>query len=408
MAQITQISPLAPKSYPQMPQVAGVRIATGEVGFYGGRDDLLFVQMDEGTQVAGVYTRSLTASAPVEWCRTAQKSGNARALVVNAGNSNAFTGKKGWVVVDATVDKAAEIAGCARDEVFIASTGVIGEGFSPEKLTDKLTDLDKKDDWIAAAKAIMTTDTYPKYVTKSAKIGGTEVTINAIAKGSGMIAPNMATMLAFIFTDASLDADVMQAMLTRSNQKSFNSITVDSDTSTSDTALFFATGSAGNQRVDDLSDDALAEFKTVFDELMHELAMQIIKDGEGVTKLMEVRVSGAENEAAAHKIGMAIANSPLVKTAVAGEDPNWGRIVMAVGKSGEWADRDKLMIKIGDEIAAKDGELNPDYVEARAAEHMKGEYVILHADVGVGKSQATIWGCDLTNRYIEINADYRS
>ncbi len=406
------VSPLAPASFPDMPEIAGVTLATAEANIrYAGRDDVLLMVLGEGTQTACVTTRSLTAAAPIEWCRSIAPNGTVRAVVVNSGNANAFTGKAGTESVRSTVAVASECVGCEAEAVYIASTGVIGEKLPDEKIGKVLPDLVKSakaDGWVDAAHAIMTTDTYPKYATRTSQIDGKKVTINAIAKGSGMIAPDMATMLGFVATDAHISASVLKTMLTRTNQKTFNSITVDGDTSTNDMVLLLATGKAAHELIDDPSDERLRSFKEAFSSLMEDMARQIVRDGEGATKEVEVRVTGAEDDGAARRIALTIGNSPLVKTAAAGEDPNWGRIVAAVGKSGEWADRDRLMIEIGKEVAAKDGELNPGYVEANAAKHMKQQHIVLHVDVGVGRGEATIWTCDFTAQYIAINADYRS
>ena len=363
----------------------------------------------EGTQVAGVYTRSLTAAAPVEWCR--QAGNKARALVVNAGNANAFTGRKGREAVDAVLDRTASLVGCDRREVYVASTGVIGELLPYENITAALDGLQNgasADGWAEAAEAIMTTDTFPKLATRTATIGDREVTINGIAKGSGMIAPDMATMLAFIFTDAAIDVRTLKALLVRHTRHSFNSITVDSDTSTSDMALLFATGKAGNAAPESPGDPALDMFNMALADLMDDLARQIVCDGEGASKLITIDVTGAEDNGAARRIGLSIGNSPLVKTAVAGEDPNWGRIIAAVGKCGEWVDRDQLTIFIGDEKVTENGMIRDGYSEPNAAAHMKGKEVHIAVDVGVGTGEARVWSCDLTDGYIRINADYRS
>lgn len=404
-------SPLAPQTFPKLPPVAGVRMGGvyAAIRYTKQRPDLMLAVLDEGTTVAGVFTLSLTASAPVERCRWALKAGGgkARALVVNSGNSNAFTGKAGEAAVDATVAETCRLVGCKPEEVFVASTGVIGEPLAHDKLTAALPGLMGNlapDNWDIASQAILTTDTFPKLSTRRCTLGGKTVTIAGIAKGSGMIAPHMGTMLAFLYTDAAIEAPVLQAMLSASNDRSFNAITVDSDTSTSDTVLLFATGKAGNAPVTQVD----AAFQQALDEVMMELAHLIIKDGEGASKFVTIEVTGAENDTAARRIGLAIGNSPLVKTAVAGSDPNWGRIVMAVGKAGERADRDRLSIWIGDVHVAENGMVRPDYQEPPVAEYMKGQDIRFRVDVGVGEGKATIWTCDLTKRYIEINADYRS
>ncbi len=398
------ISPLAPSDYPTLSPVAGVKLATGACGIkYENRTDLLVACFDEGTSVAGVFTQSLTASAPVLACRKSLKNGTARVLVVNSGNSNAFTGKAGEGSVSRVSEACQKTYGCAPAHFFMASTGVIGEKLPDEKITTALGGLSFGDDgWMEAAKAIMTTDTYPKLATRKAKIAGTEVTINGIAKGSGMIAPDMATMLAFVFTDAAIPSSDLQAMLEETNAKSFNAITVDGDTSTSDTVLAFATGKAGNSAGD------YDDFKRALGEIMHELALHIVKDGEGAQKLVTITVNGAESDAAARIIGMAISNSPLVKTALAASDANWGRIVMAVGKAGQKADRDKLCISIGGVSVAKNGAADPDYNEADIEPHMQGRDISIEVDVGIGSGKSTVHTCDLTHQYIDINGSYRT
>lgn len=373
------------------------------------RPDLMLAVLDEGTTVAGVFTLSLTASAPVERCRWALQAGKgqARAVVVNSGNSNAFTGKAGEDAVDATIAKACEVVGCAPHEVFVASTGVIGEPLNHAKLTAALPELAQNlapDNWEVASQAILTTDTFPKLSTRTCEVDGKAVTIAGIAKGSGMIAPHMGTMLGFVYTDAAIAPDALQQMLSASNDRSFNAITVDSDTSTSDTVLLFATGKAVNAPLT----APHAGFQQALDEVMTELAHLIVKDGEGASKFVTIEVTGAEDDAAARRIGLAIGNSPLVKTAVAGSDPNWGRLVMAVGKAGERADRDKLAIWIGDTLVAESGMVHPDYHEPPVAAYMQGQDIRFRVDVGIGSGKATVWTCDFTKRYIEINADYRS
>ncbi|WP_029010646.1 bifunctional glutamate N-acetyltransferase/amino-acid acetyltransferase ArgJ [Azospirillum halopraeferens] len=407
------VSPLAPSAFPTLPPLAGVRLATANSGIrYKGRDDLLVAVLDPGTTVAGVLTRSLAASAPVEWCRMALPHGLGRALVVNAGNANAFTGKAGDATVQATVRAAAQIAGCAPEEVYVASTGVIGQPLAPDAIARVLPVPGDAPAtaaaWEAAARAIMTTDTFAKGATRTAKIGGTTVTLNGFCKGSGMIAPDMATMLGFIFTDAAIPAPALQGMLSALTEKTFNAITVDSDTSTSDTVLLFATGRAGNAPVSQADEAGLIEFRAALEDLMMDLAHQIVRDGEGATKFVAIRVSGAESDAAAKRIGLTIANSPLVKTAIAGEDANWGRIVMAVGKAGERADRDRLKISIGGTLICAEGMEMPGYDEAPVAAHMKGKEIDIAVDLGLGSGRATVWTCDLTHGYIDINGSYRS
>ena len=407
------ISPLAPKKFARLPPLAGARLAVGEAGIrYKNRTDVLLAVFAPGTQVAGVFTKSKTASAPVEWCKANLKSGSARALVVNSGNANAFTGKAGMEGARAVAQSAAGSVGCRASEVFLASTGVIGEPLPAEKITKLLGTLAHdmaSDGWRAAAEAIMTTDTFPKMATAAASIDGRKVTINGIAKGSGMIAPDMATMLSFVFTDATLPGPVLQELLSAGVKRSFNAITVDSDTSTSDTLLLFATGKgASHPAITKAGDKRLSEFRTALDKVLLNLALQVVRDGEGAQKLIRIDVTGAESDESARRIALSVANSPLVKTAIAGEDANWGRIVMAVGKAGEAADRDKLKISFGDQVVAEKGERSPKYDEAAATRAVKGREVEIAIDVGVGKGAARVWTCDLTHGYIDINGSYRS
>jgi glutamate N-acetyltransferase/amino-acid N-acetyltransferase len=405
------LSPLAPETLPDLPAISGVRLATGNSGIrYQGRPDVLFAVLDEGTQAAGVFTRSLTASAPIEWCKKALESGSFRALVANAGNSNAFTGKAGVTSVLHTAQKAAALIHCKPEDVFIASTGVIGVPLSDEKITAILPALASglnPDDWKSAAHAIMTTDTFMKLATRTVEIEGVRVTINGIAKGSGMIAPDMATLFSFLFTDANILHKTLQPMFAKANDRSFNSITVDSDTSTSDTSLIFATRKAKHHAIQAGTPQGDAFYATM-EAVLIDLAQQIVRDGEGASKFVTITVNGAENEAAARKIALAIGNSPLVKTAIAGEDANWGRIVAAVGKAGQKADRDKLSVTIGGITVAKDGEVVTGYDETPVTAHMKGQYIDIVVDVGIAKGSATIWTCDLTHGYIDINGSYRS
>jgi len=405
-------SPLAPSRFAKLPEVPGVRIGTRSCGLNNfGRDDVMMVEFNSGTAVAGVMTRSLTAAAPVEWCRGALPKGRARALVVNSGNANAFTGKAGTKSVERSVTAAAKLVRCEHHEVFVASTGVIGEPLADDKITEAMADLYGSlapNSWDQAAKSIMTTDTFSKSATCTAKIGDTEIIINGIAKGSGMIAPNMATMLAFVFTNAALSATVLQPLLEDANRRSFNSITVDGDTSTNDTVLVFATGKARHNEIVSHHDAALAEFRTALNWIMVDLAKQIVRDGEGASKFVTIAVTGADSEHAARIIGLAVANSPLVKTAIAGEDANWGRIVMAVGKAGEHIDRDRIKITIGGHTITQDGQVRPGFDETPVTEHMKGQEISIDIDVGVGRGHWTVWTCDLTHGYIDINADYRS
>lgn len=401
------VSPLAPASFPALPPLAGVRFASASAGIrYQGRTDLLLVALDPGTAVAGVLTTSKTRSAPVDWCAAGLREGSGRALVVNAGNANAFTGRKGEESVERTASAAAALLGCQPSEVFISSTGTIGEFLPDHKITDALPAVVKSlagDDWLAAARAIMTTDTFPKGSTRQTTIGGVTVTINGIAKGSGMIAPDMATMLAYVFTDANIPAADLQRLLSRGVQTSFNAITVDGDTSTSDTLLLFATGKAGN-----LADSDLTAFEIALNEVLKDLALQVVRDGEGASKFMEITVTGAENDKAARTIAMTIANSPLVKTAIAGEDANWGRVVMAVGRAGEKADRDKVSIRIGGVQVAAEGLAVPGYDETPVVAHMKGQDIVIEVDVGIATGRFTAWTCDLTHGYIDINGSYRT
>jgi glutamate N-acetyltransferase/amino-acid N-acetyltransferase len=392
-----------------------VRIATAACGIrYPGRADLFLALFDPGTAVAGVLTRSKTASAPVDWCKERLAHGMARALVVNSGNANAFTGRHGREAVAMTAKAAAEAAGCLEADIYIASTGVIGEPLDAQKIAACLGDLAREakgDAYEEAARAIMTTDTYPKLATRKAAIDGAEVTINGIAKGAGMIAPNMATMLAFLFTDAAIEPAALHELMAPLVEDSLNAITIDGDTSTSDTLLIFATGASarrGAPRIARADDQRLDGFREALAEIMRDLAHQIVKDGEGATKFVTVTVMGAETRLAARIIAKSIANSPLVKTAIAGEDPNWGRIVAAVGKAGEAADRDRLAIWLGEILVAKDGVVAPSYREEEGAACMKGREIAIAVDVGVGKETATVWTCDLTKDYIAINADYRS
>jgi glutamate N-acetyltransferase/amino-acid N-acetyltransferase len=412
MAAPLPISPLAPKSRPRMPVIQGVRLAAHAAGIrYSGRNDLMLAVMAPGTTVGGVLTRSLTAGAPVELCRAHLKGGAARVLVVNSGNSNTFTGRRGAAVVAATVDAAAAAFGCKPGEVFVSSTGVIGEPPPADRIAASIVPASAKlreDAWDEAAAAIMTTDTFSKLATRRARIDGVPVTINGFCKGSGMIAPDMATMLAYVFTDAALSAAAVQGLIAAGADRSFNCMTVDSDTSTSDTLLMFATGKAGHGPVARADDPRLDEFRAQLDALLIEMAQLVARDGEGATKFVTVSVSGAEHPAAAKRIALSIANSPLVKTAIAGEDANWGRIVMAVGKAGERADRDRLAIAIGGVAIARDGEPVPDYDETPVVAHMKGQEIRIDVDVGVGEGAATVWTCDLTHGYIDINGSYRT
>ncbi len=412
---MTAVSPLAPTTVPEMPPVKGVRFATGAAGIrYTGRTDVLLALFDKGTQVAGVFTTSKCPSAPVDWCRQKLAGGKARALIVNSGNANAFTGRIGAAAVALTAKLAGAASGAPAKEIYIASTGVIGEPLDAGKFEGVFETLIEKaspDGIHDAAKAIMTTDTFPKLATATADLGGVNVTLTGIAKGAGMIAPDMATMLAFVFTDAPIAASALQAMLGKSVKASFNAITVDSDTSTSDTLMLFATGAAASRGAPQIliaTDRRLKAFKAALDGLLLDLAHQVVRDGEGARKFIEVLVEGAENDRAAKRIALSIANSPLVKTAVAGEDANWGRVVMAVGKAGEKADRDRLAIWFGGTRVAHRGLRDPAYDEANVSTLMREAHVPIKVEIGLGKGKATVWTCDLTKEYITINGDYRS
>jgi len=415
MAHDAPLSPLAPSTIPEIAPLEGVRFAAGAAGIrYAGRTDVMLAVMDEGATVAGVFTKSKCSSAPVDWCRAKLKGGKAKALLVNSGNANAFTGKTGAEQVKFSAKLAAAATGASERQIFLASTGVIGEPLDASKFEGVLETLAQEaraDAWQEAARAIMTTDTFPKLATRTATIGGVEVTISGMAKGAGMIAPDMATMLSFVFTDAPIAAEALQAMLSKSVQRSFNAITVDSDTSTSDTLLLFATGAAkkrGAPKIEKATDKRLLEFKQALDAVLLDLAHQVVKDGEGARKFVEVTVTGAESAKAAKKIALSIANSPLVKTAIAGEDANWGRIVMAVGKAGERADRDRLAIWFGGVRVAFKGLRDPDYNEEEVSAIMKRQEIVINVDIGLGEGAATVWTCDLTKEYVAINGDYRS
>ena len=412
----TAISPLA-VPLPALPPLAGVRLSATAAGIrYQGRTDVVMMEVAAGSTVAGVFTSNKCPGAPIDWCRAALKGGKARMVVVNAGNANVFTGKAGRDACAATAAAAAKLAGCPAKQVFVASTGVIGEVLPYEKLVAVLPALQEaltEDNWEAAARGIMTTDTFSKAATRVAQIGDAQVRITGIAKGSGMIAPDMATMLCFVFTDAKIPADALQTMLKKGVNGSFNCTTVDSDTSTSDTVLLIATGQAKHPRIPSADGNAarnrmLAGFARALNELLLDLALQVTGDGEGAQKRVRIDVTGAVNAKSAKKIAMAVANSPLVKTAIAGEDANWGRIVMAVGKSGEPADRDKLAIGVGGIWMAKEGGVVPGYDETPVVAHMKGKEVEIAIDIGLGRGKATAWTCDLTHGYIDINGSYRS
>jgi len=408
----TAVSPLAPQQVPDMPAIVGVRLATAEAGIrYANRTDVLLALFDIGTTTAGVFTRSKCPSAPVEWCRANLKSGKARALVVNSGNANAFTGKSGREATRLTAQIAAKAARCKRSEVFLASTGVIGEPLDASKFVPVMEGLAaraKAGDFVAAAKAIMTTDTFPKVATAMARIGNTIVRVNGIAKGAGMIAPDMATMLSFVFTDAAISGQALQSMLKEAVADTFNAVTIDGDTSTSDSLMIFATGKAGNPRIRHAVDTKVKDFRRALHAVLANLSEQVARDGEGARKLVEVVVEGAVSQASARRIAMSIANSPLVKTAIAGEDANWGRVVMAVGKAGEPADRDKLAIWFSGIRVAHKGARDPAYNEAAVSAAMKKPEIRLKVALGLGKGRDRVLTCDLTKEYVAINADYRS
>ena len=409
MGETASVSPLAPKHQPEMPVVAGVRLSAGEVGIkYQGRADVMVMVFEPAASVAGVFTQSKCASAPVDLCRAHLPTGKASILVVNSGNANAFTGKKGESSTAQTATNAAKVVDCPVDQVYLSSTGVIGEPLDASKFEghiEKLANKATADQWPQAADAITTTDTFSKLATKTANIDGKDYVINGIAKGAGMIAPDMATMLSYIVTDAPVSAQVLQSLLSESVKTTFNAISVDGDTSTSDTVLAFATGGS---TYTDVGDPKLSAFCAAFGEIMHQLAMLIIRDGEGIRKVMRIEVEGATSSRAAKIIAMSIANSPLVKTALAGQDANWGRIVMAVGKAGQEADRDRLKIRFGEFIVAENGERAEDYSEEQCAAYMQQDEIVIGVDLDLGQFSYTAWGCDLTKEYVAINGDYRS
>jgi glutamate N-acetyltransferase/amino-acid N-acetyltransferase len=406
------VSPLAPASFPAMAPVAGVRLASYAAGIrYSGRDDMMLAELASGSTIAGVFTKSLTFGPPVGWCRECLPGGKVRAIVVNSGNANVFTGQAGRAVVESAASVTANLFNCKPEEVFISSTGVIGEPPPGERITAALPQIAKRlaaEAWEPAARAIMTTDTFPKGATATATIDGATVRINGFCKGSGMIGPDMATMLGYVFTDASLPAPVLQKLLSAATVKSFNSITVDGDTSTSDTVLLCATQQTKHRAIRDANEAQLGEFRRALDRVMIDLAQQIARDGEGAEKFVTIAIKGAASARAARRIGLAIGNSPLVKTAIAAGDANWGRIVMAIGKAGEKADRDKLLISVGGvQIVAKGGPV-PGYDEAPVTAHMKGRDIRIDVDLAIGRGQATVWTCDLTHGYVDINGSYRS
>lgn len=408
------ISPFAPQGFPKLSPIAGFDMATAEAGVkYQGRTDLWILRAEAGTQVAGVFTQNRCPGAPVDWSRKALnfETEGPRLVVVNSGTANVFGGQKSR---DAVIDTAKGVAaqfGCPPESVFLASTGVIGEALDASKVVAKFPEMKAGldgDGWEAAARAIMTTDTHAKGATAMAMIDGKQVRINGIAKGSGMIAPDMATMLSFVATDAKIAQPVLQSLLSDLTQTTFNAITVDSDSSTSDTLLLLASGAADHSEITETSDPRLGKFRDALETVLHDLAMQVVKDGEGLTKFVTIHVTGAVSEISAKRVGMSIANSPLVKTAIAGEDANWGRIVMAVGKAGEPAERDKLSIWMGPHLLAKRGQVAADYTEAVGAAYMKNAEIDIKVDLGLGAGNSTVYTCDLTHGYIDINADYRS
>ncbi len=406
------VSPLAPARFPELPAIPGVRLAAYAAGVrYAGRDDLMLVELAPGSTIAGVLTQSTMPGQPVIWCRECLPGGTARAIVVNSGNANVFTGRAGRQVVESTAATAARLLGCEPREVFIASTGVIGEPPPADRISaalPKIVGLLDPGAWERAARAIMTTDTFPKGATATATIDGTSVRISGFCKGSGMIAPDMATMLAYLFTDAALPANVLQPLLAEANEPSFNCVTIDGDTSTSDTVLLCATQQARHASITSPGDPRLGDFRRALAGLTNDLATQLARDGEGAEKFVTIEVTGAESDRAARRIGLSIGNSPLVKTALAAGDANWGRIVMAVGKAGEKADRDRLSIAVGGIAIAREGGPVPGYDEGPVAEHMTGREIRIAVDIGIGSGRATVWTCDLTHGYVDINGSYRS
>ncbi|MBX2868167.1 MAG: bifunctional glutamate N-acetyltransferase/amino-acid acetyltransferase ArgJ [Acidiferrobacterales bacterium] len=406
------ISPLAPPGLPDFSKLSGVRLATAATGVkYQGREDLLLVDLEKGSVGAGIFTRSTAAGAPVVWCREVLNLSTTRGLVVNAGNANVFTGERGRDDVISMASAAADVLGCSHKEVFVASTGVIGEPLPVDLILPKIKTMGSElgeEAWPASCRSILTTDTFAKGAITTCSIDGQLVTIYGMAKGSGMIEPDMATMLAFIFTDANIEKSVLQGLLEEANDSSFNAITVDSDTSTSDTCLLFATGKACNQLQTDRGSQALNDFRLSLSEIMLNLAVQVVRDGEGATKLIRVSVKGARSDEEAKHVAKTIANSPLVKTAIAGEDANWGRVVMAVGKSGVTYAPEQLAIGFGGITITENGMRSAQYDESRISKHLQGDEVSIDVGIGGGLGSATVWTCDLTHGYISINADYRS
>ncbi len=410
-----KISPFAPKNFPKIPAIDGVEFATGNAGIkYRERDDFLLVKFCKGTIVGGVFTQSKCPAAPIDWCKKLLADSEPRALLVNSGNANAFTGQRGVEAAKLSAKIVAQNIDCKPEEVFLASTGVIGEYLDAQKFNEPIkraVNNFNRQNLLEGARAIMTTDTYPKIAYEKIKIDNVEIILAGIAKGSGMIAPNMATMLGFIFTDMAIEKNILQSLLKKFADNSFNAITVDSDCSTSDTLMIFATNEAqkkGVKPIIEQNDERLSIFALALEKLMKNLALQIVKDGEGISKLIKISVFGAANNESAKKIALSIGNSPLVKTAIAGEDANWGRVVMAVGKAGERANRDRISIYFGDIEVARNGEVSPNYREELGADYMKNSEIAIKVDVGVGAGEATIYASDLTHDYISINADYRS
>jgi glutamate N-acetyltransferase/amino-acid N-acetyltransferase len=410
---VSQVSPLA-VAFPDIAPIAGVELAAGHAGMYKQvRDDVLLMRFAKGATCAGVFTRHGVGSAPVDWCKRQLEAGGgaARALVVNAGCANSFTGRPGADAARRTAAAAAKLIGCRQSEVMLASTGVIGVLLDDAKITTRLPEMEahlSPDGWSAAARAIMTTDTFPKGATADALIDGVPVRIAGICKGSGMIAPNMATMLAFVATDAAIAPEVLQALLQRHVEATFNAVTVDGDRSTNDTCLLIATGASGAPPIRRAGDRRLADFSDKLGQVLLELALQLVRDGEGASKFVKVEVTGAKTPASARRIVRTICESMLVKTAIAGEDANWGRIVMAAGRADESMSRERLSIRFGELWAAEDGAISPTYDEARMSAYMKQPELEIGVDVGVGRASAVMWTCDLTKRYVEINGDYRS
>lgn len=408
----SKTSPLAPRTWPDMARISGVTLGSIEAGIkYAGRKDLTVIHFENTGQIAGVFTKSKCPSAPVDWCRKILPHGNVKCIVVNSGNANAFTGVKGAQAVEVSANAAASIFNCDPEEVYLASTGVIGEPLDASDFPDYLTRAKAQCDesgWDEAANAIMTTDTYHKTVSVSFDVDSKSYHLNGIAKGSGMIAPDMATMLSFLVTDLPVTSKILQQLLNSEISCSFNAITVDSDTSTSDTVLLASSVSSGDDIIDNPQDHHLTAFSAALRKALNKLAMLVVRDGEGASKHIEICVEGASSHASAKKIALSIANSPLVKTAIAGEDANWGRIVMAIGKAGEPADRDLVSIWFGDLRVALNGERDPDYNEDTASDIMKNEFIPIKVSLGIGEGHSTVWTCDLTREYVNINADYRS